>query len=142
MTANEGIQFNHSLHPELIIEKGDVKILVDVAMYSGRDLKDKELSTSQIRNIFGEVRVIDMNWDANPQDAYRRAVLLLPKLSYAAARESGKKAQGVKELKAILTPCLVKLQSADNDTKRKLYFDRFVDFFEAILAYHKAAGGS
>ncbi|MBV7331743.1 type III-A CRISPR-associated protein Csm2 [Chloroflexi bacterium TSY] len=61
-----------------------------------------------------------------------------PKLAYQAERE---REDGVKGLKRILDPCLELIQDATNSEQRKLYFDRFVDFFEAILAYHKAAGG-
>jgi CRISPR-associated protein Csm2 len=71
--------------------------------------------------------------------AYRRAVLLRPKLAYQARKERGR---GVEELKEVLDPCLEQLQKANDPETRRRYFERFVDFFEAILAYHKSAGGN
>ena len=137
------------------IMEGDVRKLVEEAKRIGSDLA-KQLTTSQIRNVFGEVRKIEMNWPApspvqdgmelskeelakykkqekQAEDAHRRAALLRPKLAYQARAERGR---GVQELQKVLDPCLKIVQNADAAT-RKLYFDRFVDFFEAILAFTK-----
>lgn len=132
-----------------IISEGNVGFLVDTAAKVGSNLA-RQLTTSQIRNIFGEVRRIEALWPAykknqseveqkNARQAYRSAILLRPKLAYQAKRERGR---GIEELQDVLDPCLEILQKELDDEKRKLYFDRFVDFFEAILAYHKAAGGN
>lgn len=132
-----------------IIALGDVDLLVQTAQDLGTSIA-RQLSTNQVRNIFGEVRRIEALWPPfreewsdedrkNAQDAYRRAVLLRPKLAYQARKERG---QGIEMLQAALEPCLEVIQSAQSDKDRKLYFDHFVDFFEAILAYHKAAGGN
>ena len=51
---------------------------------------------------------------------------------YQAARERG---GGVKELTNVLTPAI------DLVGENRNRFQNFVDFFEAILAYHTAAGG-
>ena len=134
------MSFNPRTDPVKIIQQGDVDRLVELAEDVGVDLKRKELSTNQIRNIFGEVRTLEMNWQAEPDKSFRSIVLLQPKLAYVAARETGWKAKGVKELERVLSPCLEQIQKAPKD-QRHLYFSRFVDFFEAILAYHKAAGG-
>lgn len=127
-----------------IIVDGDVSLLVDTAKEVGNSLA-RQLTTSQIRNIFGEVRRIQMNWPADAtkdmekaDEAFRSIVLLQPKLAYQAKRERGR---GVEELQMVLDPCIDQIRKAPAD-KRKLYFTRFVDFFEAILAYHKAAGGN
>lgn len=135
------MSFNPNSDPVAIIQEGNVDRLVELAKDLGPDLKRKELSTSQIRNIFGEVRTIEKNWQSEPDISFRKTVLLQPKLVYAAARETGKKAEGIKELDRVLSPCLKQVQTAPKD-QRQLYFSRFVDFFEAILAYHKAAGGN
>lgn len=90
------------------------------------------LATSQIRNIFGQVRQIEMYWDiALDVDAksLRDLLLLKPKLRYQAERK--------KEVQALATLLSDAIDLVDNRQK----FQRFVDFFEAILAYHKAAGG-
>lgn len=127
-----------------IIVDGDVSRLVDTAKEVGNSLA-RQLTTSQIRNIFGEVRRIQMNWPPDSakdkgkaDEAFRSVVLLQPKLAYQAKRERGR---GVEELQMVLDPCIDEIRKAPED-KRQLYFTRFVDFFEAILAYHKAAGGN
>ena len=125
-----------------LIVVGDVSLLVDTAKEIGNSLA-RQLTTSQIRNIFGEVRRIQMNWpsgaDKNKADeAFRSVVLLQPKLAYQARRERGR---GVEELQQALNPCIDEIRKAP-EPMRYLYFTRFVDFFEAILAYHKAAGGN
>jgi len=121
-----------------IIAEGDVTALVDSAQQIGKDVA-RQLTTTQIRNIFGEVRRIEMNWTQNAQEAYRSTVLLRPKLAYQARKERGR---GVEELQKVLDPCIEIIQNASNEEERETYFRRFVDFFEAILAYHKAEGGT
>jgi CRISPR-associated protein Csm2 len=53
-------------------------------------------------------------------------------MAYQARRERGR---GVEELSNVLTPAM-RLVGKDHNR-----FRNFVDFFEAILAYHKAEGG-
>ena len=128
------------LDAKKIIQQGDVETLVDTAKATGTALA-RQLTTSQIRNIFGEVRRIEMDWSptkVDADDAFRRVVLLQPKLAYQAKRERGR---GVEELQQVLEPCIEEIRKAPKE-QRRLYFQRFVDFFEAILAYHKAAGGN
>lgn len=125
-----------------IIVEGDPVTLVESAKITGNSIA-RQLTTSQIRNIFGEVRQIDMKWQSTvdkdaADDAFRRVVLLQPKLAYQAKREKGR---GVEDLRLVLDPCIDEIRKAPKD-QRRLYFQRFVDFFEAILAYHKAAGGN
>lgn len=99
----------------------------------------RQVTTSQIRNIFGTVRQIEMNWNNEPERSYRQAVLLKPKLGYAAARERG---QGLKDLEAVLSPALDAIMEAKTKEQKHDCFKRFVEFFEAILAYHKKYGGN
>jgi CRISPR-associated protein Csm2 len=100
----------------------------------GKSLADERngLKASQIRNIFGKVRQIEMYWaTTEPEDrvALRDLILLKPKLRYQAERK-----QEVKALADLLTRMIDKVDNRDK-------FQRFADFFEAILAYHKAEGG-
>ena len=124
-----------------IIVEGNAKTTVEEAEALGKDLA-RQLSTNQIRNIFGTVRRIEMNWPAEPKDkadhqravqAQRELLLLKPKMAYQAKRERG---QGVRMLTDVLTQAIDLV--GDDRTK----FQYFVDFFEAILAYHKAHGGN
>lgn len=119
-----------------IVVDGDNEILVAHAERIGIELA-RQLTSSQIRGIFGSVRRIELDWqDQANHDRIKRAqrefAMLQPRLAYQARRERGR---GVDELKNVLTPAM---RLVDKDFGR---FRNFVDFFEAILAYHKANGG-
>lgn len=99
--------------------------------------KERQLTTSQMRNFFGEVRRIQFRLSNDvTQDDFNKVTMLLPKLAYAAVRE---KKVGTDKLKEVLT-IAINTVIADRDNFAT-HFERFVDFFEAILAYHKASGG-
>lgn len=119
-----------------IIVLGDSRTLVDKAEEIGNALA-RQLTTSQIRNVFGTVRQIQMMWvpqatAQQQQRATRQLLLLKPKLAYQARRERGK---GVGILNMVLSPAIDLVEDSHER------FQNFVDFFEAILAYHTAAGG-
>ena len=118
-----------------IIVTGDPKKLVEAAESVGKQLA-RQLSTNQIRAIFGEVRQIEAEWPLDSEKARRKLILLKPKMAYRARKESG---QGVKELVDILDPAVDIVTEKEGEEDRR--FKRFVEFFEAILAYHKAYGG-
>lgn len=130
----------------LIIQGTDAnsaKTLVETAQTWGEYLAKQGLTTSQIRGIFGQVRQIEMAWPLDVQNsqrvqaAERDLILLKPKLAYQAQRdaEKNKNTQPVRSLEGILIPA-IDLVEGNRDN-----FQRFVDFFEAVLAYHRAAGG-
>lgn len=104
----------------------------------GQFLVSNSLTTSQIRNIFGEVKRIQMSGITKPEN--QTAFLLLkPKMAYAVKRD-GKR--GLEELTKVLNKAF---DTVDTDTSDKEQLEKqyknFVDFFEALLAYHKAFGG-
>ena len=116
--------------------------LVETADKLGNELKGMNLTTSQIRALFGEVRQIEGEWgmgDVARQRALRRLILLKPKMAYRARRERGR---GVQELVNVLEPALEEVVREKDTKKQDENFGRFVEFFEAILAYHKAYGGN
>jgi CRISPR-associated protein Csm2 len=118
-----------------IIVDGNTDLLIKRAREIGQALKDAGLSMAQIRGIFGTVRRIEMRWTEKAaqetrEQAIRQLLLLQPKLEYQAKRQ-----RQVQGLKNVLIPAIEQVQG---DRKR---FGRFVEFFEAILAYHVAAGG-
>jgi CRISPR-associated protein Csm2 len=114
-----------------IITQDQPKLLVDQAEEIGQALSTS-LTKSQIRNIFGTVRQIQMNWTGEVQKSasYRQLLMLKPKLKYQAART-----KEVKPLADVLDKAI------DHVEDNQVRFGRFVDFFEAILAYHTAYGG-
>jgi CRISPR-associated protein Csm2 len=110
--------------------------LVNFAKTTADLLVRNNLTRSQIRNIFTEVRKIEALWDAKPQDALRRLNMLKPKLDYQTSRSSQ-----VEQLRNVLSRAIDEVQKTPNDEERNRRFKRFVELFEAILAYHRALGG-
>ena len=115
--------------------------LVTLADRYGKDLAYANLATAQIRGIFGAVRSMQGNWDREEtrQQGKRALLMLKPKLGYQAARlrptRPGDPAP-VQLLRDLLIPAI---DAVGDDVEK---FRRFVDYFEALLAYHKAHGGA
>ena len=105
---------------------GDTKELVKVAEILGKHLKSKDLTTSQVRNMFGSVKKMEMKGFQE-----KELLLLKPKLAYAASRPGS--TQGTRDLRTVLSSAI---DFVCTDEKR---FENFCDFFEAILSYHRAA---
>ena len=125
------------------VRNGINKDAVEFAERFGTDLakmkegrKDESLTTAQIRNVFGEVRCIQMSnkkkYDESP------ILLLRPKLAYSARRADRK---AVYELADVLSAGLKAVVADGTDDEKNKRFENFANFFEAVLAYHKAAGG-
>lgn len=136
-----------------IIVNGDENELITQASNLGEALvKEFALKTNQIRGIFGTVRRIEMDW-RNPnesnvtsqrvKDAQRELALLQPRMQYQAAREKQRRNFGVEALSKQLIPMIKLVTEAKSLTpyEHYSYFRNFVDFFEAVLAYHRASGG-
>lgn len=100
----------------------------------GKQLVNEKLTTSQLRNFFGEVRRIQIQKELNTTDLF----LLKPKLAYASKKAKG---NGVKILKSVLDIAHEAVVQNPDINEIKARFDRFVSFLEAILAYHKGYGG-
>jgi CRISPR-associated protein Csm2 len=118
-------------------ESGEV--LVKYASQVAERLVKNGLGNAQIRNFFSEVRQIQAMWNQEnlKGDALRRLNMLKPKLAYQAMR-----AREVESLRDIMTRAidLVNSAGAPGDKNLDKAFKRFVDFYEAILAYHYSAG--
>lgn len=125
---------------DVIKDPNSTMILVKKANELGKDLAEKRLTTNQIRALFGEVRHIQGQLSTGDQTrALRKLILLKPKMAYRARRERGR---GVEELARVLDPAIDIVVNERDEEAQRQYFQRFVDFFEAILAYHKSHGGS
>lgn len=90
------------------------------------------MTTSQIRNVFGEVKRIQAKGYSEEKSSF---LLLRPKLAYAEARVTAKSG------KSRVTDFRKVMDKAHSSVKEENHFQNFVDFFEATLAYHKFHGG-
>ena len=87
--------------------------------------RGKTISTTQIRGIFNEVKRLSDKFESSKKDLN----LLRPKLAYQKGRF-----EVLEPLTSILIELIKKVK--DDQTLKG-----FKEFFEAILAYHKAFGG-
>ena len=110
------------------ITKQIEKKSVDFAERVGRYLADNRLTTSQIRNIFGELKRIQMKGYDSEKTAF---LLLKPKMAYAAKRNSN---EGINVFKDVFN-------KGHNEVSDENTFTNFTSLIEAVLAYHKAFGG-
>ena len=102
--------------------------MVKFAEGFGKFLKKNKVTTSQIRNAYGNMKKLEMSgWQSRTQ---REVLLLKPRLAYAAGRHRN----GLTKLKEVM-------DSAIDAVEDKESFQRFCQFFEAIVAYHRAEGG-
>jgi len=102
----------------------------------GKHLKDSGFTTSQIRNVFGEIKRIQMAGFTG-KEAQTDFLLLKPKMAYAAKRATDKDrpTQEADDFEKVMKKAH---ETVAGDLGR---FENFCDFIEAVLAYHKAAGG-
>lgn len=87
--------------------------------------KGKNISTSQLRKIFGEIKYIQSDFEKNKI----RIPLLLPNLAY----HVGKNPQ-LRNLYDEIKDLLIELSKDINNREK---FERFVQIFEIIISYHK-----
>lgn len=123
-----------------IIQEDQPQKLVEFAEREGKALANNGLTTSQIRGFFGQVRQIEALWRIQEQraEAERAFVLLKPRLAYQKERE--KKTADLSDiLTTAIDAAVENIRRGTDDFSTR--FQRFVELFEAILAYHKAAGG-
>lgn len=123
---------------QIITNPERADLIVKHADALGNELS-RPLTTAQIRALFGEVRQIQGQMSIDHKKAWRRLHLLKPKIAYRVRRAPG---QGVKMLADTLVPALDEVLKANDEPTQKAYFKNFVEFFEAILAYHKYHGGN
>lgn len=119
---------------DFIKSDANAKELVSTAEKLAQAIQ-KDVSTSQIRNAYGTVKKLEMAGELTPQ-TYRQILLLKPKLAYARGRAEGRKRDSYQKLENDLGEAIDAIDPNDVQT-----FRRFCQFFEAILAYHKAYGG-
>ena len=118
------------------LESLDPDEMVRSADEIGKDLSHGRNSVkhAQVRHILDEVNRIRLEIRKRPGDLagdlLARIKLLKPRFAYLAGRDNG-----LKPLYSVLSPMI------DKTTDRH-DFNRFAEFVQAVVAYHKFYGGS
>jgi len=143
-------QDNVTVDYEAIIVRGDIDVTVEAAQQIAPLIK--KVSSNQMRGFFTAVRQIQIGWEAignesdpariieltrKAEQAYRSIILMKPRLRYAAERNR----DSLKPLDTYLINCINHI-SGETPDKRRARFLNFADFFESLIAFHKAAGGA
>jgi CRISPR-associated protein Csm2 len=133
---------------------------IDFAEQFGKHLVENRLTTNQIRNFYSEVKRLegkirllaaqeksaakkdeenpDLIEYLNDDEFIRDFLLLRPKIAYAAQRADS---PGIRDFKSVMEKALAAVDFDSEKGVSKRGFDNFADIFEAIIAYHKVAGG-
>lgn len=121
-----------------IILEGNPEQLDKFATSLGEALAEGGLTTSQIRKIYGTAKTIQAKWAIRntDEDPSWELVMLKPKLAYQARRH-----YQVTPLKDWIVAAINIVRDQNSEVPEDKRFMRFMDFFEATLAYHTAAGG-
>ncbi len=117
------------------IQYGPEPELVRKAEKFGRQLHKGKLTTSQIRQVFSKLKGIEAKGFLERRVDF---IMLKPLMAYAASRQ---KATGLQDLKETVSWAIDEVVLAQDDNEALARFKNFCRFFEAVLAYHKAAGG-
>ena len=102
--------------------------------FFGGYLALSNLTTSQIRNVFGEVKRMEMQQDF-PND---KLLLLKARLAYNTKRNG---TEGSRAFQEKIEVAIDEIFGGNDLKSKKERFEKFNLFFEAILAYHRAYGG-
>jgi len=100
----------------------DGKVLIGIADDTGKLLKEKGVTVTQLRKIYNEVRNIELN----DKDCLFKTVMLKSKMAYAAGRFNA-----LKDLYDIVKEFIDKINGDVSKLKR------FKQFFEAVVAYNR-----
>lgn len=113
-------------------ENGITEEAISWAEEQGKILRNKNMTSSQLRKFFGEMRRIQSSFDRHKEDI----PFMKAKLAYSVAKESNKqKKEAIKQFYKNLEPGI----EAINGNRKN--FNRFVKICEALIAYHKFHGG-
>ncbi len=94
------------------------------------------VTTSQLRNIFSEIKRLDVkiNSDAQYEKEKTDILLLRPKIAYSTARvKSSKRETKMVDLRKVFEKAIIVIDDMQS-------FKRFAKFSQGIIAYHKVYG--
>jgi len=111
---------------EVKVTEKSVDFAKEFGTYLGTGSEKEKLTTNQLRKFFGEVKRQQM-------EGYNstRFILLKPKLAYAVGRAKNQNAK-INDFYRVIANAIDRVHDESQ-------FKNFVQIFEAIVAYHKAA---
>ncbi len=113
----------HTFQPKWIKQGADV----DMTSFAEATAKSlSQLSKTQFRNIYGEIKRIQSNYENNKQSI----PLLKPKVAYMYARAEARMRKYIMNFKKVF-------DAAVDQVSDKASYDNFCCLMEAILAYHR-----
>jgi len=118
------------------VQHGPQPILLNAAEQLGREIKEKKLTTSQIRQVFTRLKSIEAKGYATQRTDF---MMLKPYLAYAAGRQD--RVEGLQLFKEKITIGIDAVFEGGSPEKESKRFVNFCKLFEAVLAYHRAFGG-
>lgn len=110
---------------DVILNKSNIEKFVDFSEQFGRLCYKNKVSTSQIRGIYHQVKRLQNNINASKSQLQ----LLRPKLAYQKGRF-----RELTDLQMLFDHLIKNVKTDD-------HLLNFKEFFEAVICYHKAAGG-
>lgn len=138
---NTMLEHIQSLSKGQKLQDYSVRDLVKDAEQLGHHLKEIGLKTNQVRRFLDALNRLkfELNKNQTHQDISiieNDLLMLQPKLAYAAERQrrDKDKTSPVDPLKDVVIEAIPRIESPED-------FNRLVQIVEAIIAYHKAAGG-
>ncbi len=120
----------------------DVTDMNEIAESKSREFVKGRITTNQIRNIFGEIARMRNEFDKAEkgkkyQAARKSLILLKPKLAYAVGRQQKKEQkQTMEDYKSTFYKLIDLVENTETE-KQEEALQRFFEFAEAIVAYHK-----
>jgi CRISPR-associated protein Csm2 len=109
----------------------DADSIISFGDQLGRYLKDKRVSTNQVRRFIDELqRVKNMQ-----EPDLERVKFMKVKLVYAVGRAEREAQEGLKEFEQCVSYCLENLKTVDD-------MHQLIRFIETVIAYHRYYGGN
>jgi CRISPR-associated protein Csm2 len=109
----------------------DADSIISFGDQLGRYLKDKGVSTKQVRRFIDELqRVKNMQ-----EPDLDRVKFMKVKLVYAVGRAEREAQEGLKEFEQCVSYCLENLKTVDD-------MQKLIRFVETVIAYHRYYGGN
>ncbi len=128
-----------------------IRDLVKHSEELGKRLVEQDVKTNQLRKFLDAINQlkVELSLEDKPniEEIEVSLQMLKPKLAYAVGRANKKETPGIKALKDVVSAAvdkIIEVKNVKSQNNMEIFrqdFQRLVNLIEAIIAYHKAAGG-